>query len=182
MPVLPGDTRVCHCRHSAVFCQPCQGCLMCLSLVQVCARLGPPASSGNVFFCSGHICLPSAGRGPAQLPAGVPVCHACVTTAPPASVPGSLPPTPPSSPCTGRPPTPLAPCPLPHSVSRETLDFQRQLCHENVFTVGCCLSPRTFWGESCVHGRARGGARSVRVAPPGTTPVTPWCGLCSPIL
>lgn len=53
MPVLPGDTRVCHCRHSAVFCQPCQGCLMCLSLVQVCARLGPPASSGNVFFAQG---------------------------------------------------------------------------------------------------------------------------------
>lgn len=123
---------------SAVFCQPCQGCLMCLSLVQVCARLGPPASSGNVFFfCSGHICLPSAGQGPAQLPAGVPVCHACVTTAPPASVPGSLPATSPSSPHTGRPPTPLAPFPLPHSASTKTLDFQRQLCHENVFTVGC---------------------------------------------
>lgn len=164
---------------SAVLCQPCQGCLMWPVPCAVgCARLGPPVSSGNVFLLKAHL-SPFGWAGACSAASwglSVPcLCHRC-SSMPPACLTS----------CHqlllhGEAPDlkPLVHCPTP-PVSRETLDSQRQLCHENIFTVGY-LSPRTFWGH-LVHSKARGGAGSVRVSPLGTTPGTPGFGLCNPIL
>lgn len=144
---------------SAVLCQPCQRCLMWPVPCAVgCARLEPPASHVGMVFCSGHICLPSIGQGPAQLPAGVPVCHACVTAALPCHQHAWLPAASSSQQPPHREapdPQPLARCPTP-AVSRETLDSQRQLCHENNLyhgLLGCYLSPGAFWGNLVFMGK-----------------------------
>lgn len=143
MPVLPGDTHVTAdtlcCVMPAlprvfdVACPLCSGVCQAVPLLPL-----------GMFICSGHICLTSVGQGPAQLPAGVPVCHACVTAAPPCHQRAWLCATNSSQqpPYVEAPhPRPLVHCPTP-AVSRDTLNFQRQLCHENIFTV-CC------WGAVC---------------------------------
>lgn len=126
---------------SAVLCQPCQGCLMWPVPCAVgCARLGPPASSGNVFLLKAHL-SPFGWAGTCSAASWGPsvpcLCHHC-SSMPPACL----------APChqllphgEAPDPQPLIHCPTP-TVSSETLDFQRQLCHKNIFTVGC-------WGAIC---------------------------------
>lgn len=158
----------CHCKLSlsAVLCQAGQGCLMWPG---PCARLGPPAAPGNVFLLRAHPCpfgragsCPAASWGP-----GVPcLCH----TMPPACL------APchqllPAAPARGSPnPRPLVRCPTP-SVSRETWTSRGSFAMKTTlpWATGVLSIPRSILGGSCAHGKARGGARSVRVAPAGTT-------------
>lgn len=148
MPVLLGDTRVTADTLCCVMpALPRVFDVACPSFGGVC-QAGTLCFLWECFFAQGTSVSLQLGRGLLSCQLGSQcLCHCC-SSMPPACL----------APCHqlllhGEPPDPqphvhcLAP-----PVSRETLDFQRQLCHENIFTVGCwgAVCPREhFGGISC---------------------------------